>query len=111
MRPVNPSGYAELLASELVVREAHSGDARAIAEVSVASRRWSYPRSLRGGLQVACPPSRELFEEELKGWYTGPALWPRDRSLGTLQEWCSFELHTVVVDTGESPLDHDEFEE
>jgi GNAT superfamily N-acetyltransferase len=27
---------------ELVVREAHPGDARAIAEVSVASRRWSY---------------------------------------------------------------------
>lgn len=23
----------------------------------------------------------ELFEEELRGWYTDPALWPRDRSL------------------------------
>jgi hypothetical protein len=22
-----------------------------------------------------------------------------------LREWCSFELHTVVVDTGESPLE------
>ena len=30
------------MAGELVVREAQSGDARAIAEVSVASRRWSY---------------------------------------------------------------------
>jgi len=30
------------VASELVVREARPGDARAIAEVSVASRRWSY---------------------------------------------------------------------
>src|ERR671918_1852432 len=38
----------------------------------------------------------ELFEEELKGWYTDPALWPRDRSLKMLEEWCSFE-HTVVV--------------
>lgn len=38
-------------------------------------------------------------------------LWPRDRSLETLKEWCSFELHTVVVDTGESPLEDDEFEE
>jgi hypothetical protein len=27
-----------------------------------------------------------------------------------LQEWCSFELHTVVVDTGESPLEDDERE-
>ncbi len=54
---------------------------------------------------------QELFEEELKGWYTDPALWPRDRSLKMLKEWCSFELNTVVVDTGESPLRDDEFEE
>ncbi len=52
-----------------------------------------------------------LFEEELKGWYTDPALWPRDRSLQMLQEWCSFELHTVVVDADESQLEDDEFEE
>ena len=61
-----------------------------------------------GGLPVIIG---ELFEEELKGWYTEPALWPRDRSLTMLREWCSFELHTVVVDTGESPLEDDEFEE
>jgi len=53
----------------------------------------------------------ELFDEELKGWYTDPALWPRDRSLKMLKEWCSLELHTEVVDTGESPLEDDEFEE
>ena len=53
----------------------------------------------------------ELFEQELNGWYTDPALWPRDRSLTTLKEWCSFELQTVVVDTGEAPLEDDEFEE
>jgi hypothetical protein len=53
----------------------------------------------------------ELFQEELNGRYTDPALWPRDRSLKMLQEWCSFELHTVVVDRGESPLADDEFEE
>ena len=33
--------YAALVAGELAVREARTGDARAIAEVSVASRRWS----------------------------------------------------------------------
>ena len=52
----------------------------------------------------------ELFEEELKGWYTDPALWPRDRSLKMLHQWCSFELHTVVVDTGETSLEDDEFQ-
>ncbi len=53
----------------------------------------------------------ELFEDELNGWYTDPMLWPRDRSLKTLQEWCSIELHTVVVDTGKSPLEDDEVED
>jgi hypothetical protein len=52
-----------------------------------------------------------LFEEGLDGWYTDPALWPRDRSLNKLKEWCSFEFHTVVVDTGESSLQNDEFED
>jgi GNAT superfamily N-acetyltransferase len=37
-----PRGYAAPVVGELVVREAQTGDARAIAEVSVASRRWSY---------------------------------------------------------------------
>lgn len=49
-----------------------------------------------------------LFEDELHGWYTDPALWPSDRSLKVMREWCSFELHTVVVDTGASPLDDDD---
>ena len=49
----------------------------------------------------------ELFEQELFGWYTDPALWPRDRSLKRPKEWCSFELHTVVIDTGETPLEDD----
>ena len=43
--------------------------------------------------------------------YTDPALWPPDRSLKMLKEWCSFELHTVVVDTGESSLEDDDLEE
>jgi ribosomal protein S18 acetylase RimI-like enzyme len=37
-----PRGYAALVVGDLVVREARPSDARAIAEVSVASRRWSY---------------------------------------------------------------------
>jgi hypothetical protein len=48
-----------------------------------------------------------LFEEELNGWYSDPALWPRDRSLRKLKEWCSFELNTGVIDTGTSPLEDD----
>lgn len=49
-----------------------------------------------------------LFEEELNSWYTDPALWPQDRSLKTFKEWCSFEFHSVVIDTGGSLLYDDE---
>jgi hypothetical protein len=52
----------------------------------------------------------ELFEQELNGWYSDPALWPEDRSLSALRGWCSIELHTVVVDLGESSLIDDELD-
>lgn len=48
-----------------------------------------------------------LFEQELTGWYTDPALWPRDRSVATLKEWCRLELHSVVVDTLGTPIQDD----
>ena len=50
----------------------------------------------------------EIFEEELNGWYTDPKLWPRDRSLRVLKEWCALELHTVVLDFGDSPIESDD---
>jgi len=53
----------------------------------------------------------ELFEAELEGWYTDPALWPRNRSLKMLREWCSLELHTIVVDARESLLEDNELED
>ena len=49
-----------------------------------------------------------LFEEILNDWYTDPDLWPQDRSLAVFRTWCSFELHSVVSDTGSSPLEDDE---
>ncbi len=54
---------------------------------------------------------KDLFEEELSGWYTDPSLWPVDRSLKVLEEWCSLEVHTVVVDTGQSALEDEGFED
>jgi hypothetical protein len=40
--PACEAGYAAFVALYLIIRAARSTDARAIAEVSVASRRWSY---------------------------------------------------------------------
>ncbi|MHB8612319.1 MAG: hypothetical protein ACYDAL_07805 [Candidatus Dormibacteraceae bacterium] len=50
----------------------------------------------------------EIFEEELSRWYTDPKLWPRDRSVKVLKEWCTLELHTVVLDFGDSPIESHE---
>lgn len=49
-----------------------------------------------------------LFEGELNGWCNDPDLWPPLRSLDVLRKWCAFDLHSVVMDTGGSPLSDDE---
>jgi hypothetical protein len=50
----------------------------------------------------------DLFEMELEGWYTDPALWPKDRSFKLFQQWFDAELHTVLVDTvGDEIVDDD----
>lgn len=49
-----------------------------------------------------------LFEDALCDWYVDPDLWPQDRSLGLFKSWCTLTLHTVVLDTGASPLIDDE---
>lgn len=51
---------------------------------------------------------QDLFEDELGEWYTDPALWPQDRSFELFKKWCAVELHTVVIDTGISPLEDDD---
>ena len=53
---------------------------------------------------------QQLFEQELIGWYADPDLWPRDRSLKLLQQWCAFELHSVVIEAGASAIEDDEVE-
>lgn len=51
-----------------------------------------------------------IFEELLNDWYTDSSLWPQDRSLTMLEEWCSFEFHSLVLDTGGPPIHDDESE-
>ena len=45
-----------------------------------------------------------LFEAELSGWYPDTELWPKDRSLALFNKWCIAELHTLVFDTGTTPV-------
>jgi hypothetical protein len=52
-----------------------------------------------------------IFDELLNDWYTDPSLWPDDRTFATLIEWCSFEFHSLVLDTGGPRIEDDEAEE
>lgn len=45
-----------------------------------------------------------LMEAELAGWYSESKVWPKDRSLALFNKWCAVELHTMVFDTGTTPL-------
>ncbi|MGH8477881.1 MAG: hypothetical protein ACRERS_08775 [Methylococcales bacterium] len=50
----------------------------------------------------------DLFEEELYGWIDEPSLWPQDRTLELFQRWCAYELHSVVFDTGSTPIEDED---
>jgi len=65
-RQGHPRDYAALVAGELVVREARADDARAIAEVSVASRRWSY-RDLLSEADLEAPSVEETAADFAEG--------------------------------------------
>ncbi|WP_416139908.1 hypothetical protein ACM26W_05895 [Halomonas sp. HK25] len=50
---------------------------------------------------------RSLFESELEGWYTDPALWPK-LTLKRFDEWFEVECHSVMLDTLGGPIEDDE---
>ncbi|MCR9247054.1 MAG: hypothetical protein NXI31_18635, partial [bacterium] len=48
---------------------------------------------------------REVFERELQGWHTVEEDWPSDRSLAAFKRWFQIEMHTVIEDLLDSPLE------
>lgn len=51
---------------------------------------------------------RMLFESELEGWYTEPALWPQPLTMKLFDAWFSVECHSMVFDTVGGPIVDDE---
>ncbi|MFT7289316.1 MAG: hypothetical protein ACI87W_003446 [Halieaceae bacterium] len=49
-----------------------------------------------------------LFEEILEQWYIDPALWPENRTLSLFKAWCELEIHSMVLDVVDEPLEDDE---
>jgi hypothetical protein len=46
-----------------------------------------------------------IFDQELAGWHRDPSVWPRQRNLNTFMEWFDVEMHSMVVDLAEIPLE------
>jgi len=50
---------------------------------------------------------KEIFEEQLAGWYTDTSTWPRDRSFEVFCQWFDYQHHSMLVDLCDEPLIYD----
>jgi hypothetical protein len=51
-----------------------------------------------------------VFEVELTGWHTDPALWPQQRDLKMFLKWFEVEFHSLVIDLCDGPIEVDDDE-
>ena len=58
-------------------------------------------------LQEYYPP---IFEEALEQWYADPSLWPQDRTWKLFKAWCDVEVHSMIIDLVDGPLEDDDFD-
>ena len=58
-------------------------------------------RLLREGYDV-------IFENELAGWWTDEAAWPKKRTFKVFNEWFDVQWHSLLVDLVDGPLVDDE---
>jgi hypothetical protein len=50
--------------------------------------------------------SREIFKEQLNGWYREPSVWPEDRELNAFLRWFDCSFHSMVFDVCDERLRH-----
>ncbi len=63
--------------------------------------------TLRGRGKLAKAILMTIFEIELDGWCTDPAVWPKDRSLKTFRKFFHVYYCSSVVDLGDGPIDRE----
>jgi hypothetical protein len=44
----------------------------------------------------------------LDGWYRVPSAWPTERDLIAFQIWFEWSLHSMIIDLGDDPIEHEE---
>jgi hypothetical protein len=45
-----------------------------------------------------------FFEEQLSGWWTDEAAWPKKRDLNMFLDWFEVEFHSLVFDLCDEPI-------
>jgi hypothetical protein len=53
----------------------------------------------------------ELFERELFDWHINADDWPQNRTLAMFREWFRIEMHSIVEDMVDGPLEDDGLDE
>jgi hypothetical protein len=51
-----------------------------------------------GAWEILATLHPAIFENELYGWHTDEAAWPKGRNFTMFKEWFAVELHSVVED-------------
>jgi hypothetical protein len=51
---------------------------------------------------------RDIFEQQLDGWYRVPEVWPATRDLTTFKSWFEVTFHSIIVDLSDDVLEHEE---
>lgn len=49
-----------------------------------------------------------IFEDELFGWCTNKSWWPKNRTRETFWKWFDVELHSIVIDPVDGPIEKEE---
>ena len=47
---------------------------------------------------------REIFEEQLDGWYRVPSAWPPNRDFPVFKQWFEYHFHSVLLDLCDGPV-------
>ena len=51
-----------------------------------------------------------IFEDQLNGWWTEKQDWPKKRDFALFKKWFDVELHSIVHDLVDAPLEDDDVE-
>lgn len=52
---------------------------------------------------------QQLFEAELSDWCDDDGLWPEALTLELFQQWFAVEIHSIVTDLVDEPLEREAF--